>query len=185
MFLEFFYGNVLVARNSKINNLTLCLLLVDTNCLVACALFIFVIFLDWLRFVCVCVCDTCHCILSDTPYTVTSGHRSQRCHGVFYIDFYFLYWLFSLQSLLSGASSALSIQYVMLLTRRASFWAAHKRLYVSSYEFPSFQPFATISIISAFCSSQELIVKSFLFQFNQTLFFHLLAILNIYELFKL
>ena len=52
-------------------------------------------------------------------------------------------------------------------------------------DFPSFLLFRTTSIISAFCFSHELYMKSFLLPFNQTLVSNLLFILNIYKLFKL
>ena len=80
--------------------------------------------------------------------------HSNQCTNIPTLSLRFLYWLlakiefaltmcvilsvFSLQSLDSGVSLALSIEYLMALTRRASSWAAHKKLSVSRLSSPRF-----------------------------------------------
>ena len=103
--------------------------------------------------VCVCVC-VCVCVYHLSLHCMWYFWNSNQCTKVPTLSCRFLYWflakiehsltmcvilsVFSLQSLHSGVSLVLSLEYLMALTRRPCFWAAHKRLSVLCLSSPRF-----------------------------------------------
>ena len=92
--------------------------------------------------------------------------------------------VFLLLSLHIGVSLVLSIYSIDDINSQNLFLICTQKAFYLMLEFPAFEPFPSPSIISAFCFSQQLTVKSFLFSFNRMLFSPLRLILNICKLFK-
>ena len=162
---------------------------------------LFVIFLDWLWCVCVCVrvcvwvcVCVCVCVYHLSLHCMWYFWNSNQCTKVPTLSCRFLYWflakiehsltmcvilsVFSLQSLHSGVSLVLSLEYLMALTRRPCFWAAHKRLSVLCLSSPRFSHFHLFPSSMLSVSLKNWSSRAFSFNSIRPL----LPVLNIYKL---